>query len=254
MGKELSGCSELKQVIMPIVDVALLPEHAPKVQVESHTLIVVDVLRATTTIAAALHSGARTILPVRDVDHARHIASALQNSFLCGERDGLPPAGFKLGNSPFEYTSEVVKGQDLILTTTNGTRALTMLDRARSVLLGSIVNRRAICDHAKGADTTIICAGTHQQVSADDCYAAGLMVDRLVQLGAQPTESAQLIADATHHAIDQHGTIHGALRATVHGERLIELGMDRDIEYASRVDLLDVVPVYDVPSHRITAG
>ncbi len=239
---------------MPIVDVALLPEHAPKSQVESHTLIVVDVLRATTTIAAAFHAGARTILPVRDVDHARHIANALHNSFLCGERDGLPPAGFKLGNSPLEYTSDVVQGQDLILTTTNGTRALSMLDRARTVLIGSIVNRGAVCDYAEGTDTTIICAGTYQQVSADDCFAAGLMVDRLIQLGAQPTESAQLIADATNHAIDQHGSIHEALRATVHGKRLIELGMDRDIEYASRVDLLDVVPVYDVPSHRITAG
>jgi 2-phosphosulfolactate phosphatase len=159
-----------------------------------------------------------------------------------------------LGNSPLEYTRELIEGRDLILTTTNGTRALSMLDRARKVLIGSIVNRSAVCQHASGTNTTIICAGTHKQVSADDCYAAGLMVDWLIESGSEPTESAQLVSDATQRAISQHGSIHNALRSTTHGKRLLDLGMDQDIEYASRTDLLDVVPLYDAPSHRITAG
>ncbi len=245
---------------MHTVDVVLLPDHLSSEQTKNHTLIVVDVLRASTTIISALESGAMVVVPVLGVDEAREANKERAGSLLCGERGGEPPVGFALGNSPLEYTNEVVGGKPLILTTSNGTRALSMVKDAPKVLIGSITNREAVCQAARGTDVTIVCAGTLGSVSLDDSIAAGLMIERLIGMGDyQPTETASMVLRGTRSVIDEHGGtqsggILGALRSTAHGKRLIGLGMDRDVEYASRVNSSAMVPVYDPGNGEIRAG
>lgn len=240
---------------MARVDVVLLPEHLSERQIETDTLIVVDVLRASTTIVAALDARASSVVPMRDVDDAR--AYALQNpeAMLCGERGGLPPDGFTLGNSPLEYTSNAVGRRELVLSTTNGTRALAMVSASSTVLIGAVTNRDAVCERAvQDGDVTIVCAGTLGEVSLDDCLAAGAMVNRMVELGHKTSETALLVAQGTNSLIHDRGSIERALRSTLHGRRLINLGLDADIEYAARIDSSSVVPQYDPRSNRLIGG
>ena len=245
---------------MHTVDVVLLPDHLGSEQILNHTLIVVDVLRASTTIIAALESGAAVIVPVLGVDEAREVNQERAGSLLCGERGGEPPEGFVLGNSPLEYTKAIVGGQALVLTTTNGTRALSMVGDASKVLIGSITNREAVCQAARGSDVTIVCAGTLGSVSLDDSIAAGLMIERLIGMGEyEPTETASMVLRGTRSVIDEHGGMEsggilGALRSTAHGKRLIGLGMDADVECASRANSSAVVPVYDPETGEIRAS
>lgn len=238
---------------MACVDVVLLPEHLRGRQIISDTLIVVDVLRASTTIISALDAGASAIAPMRSVEDARAYAKENPEAVLCGERGGVPPKGFTLGNSPLEYANEVVGGRELVLTTTNGTRALSMVSESSRVLIGAITNRLAVCEEAaKGGDgVTIVCAGTDGDVSLDDCIAAGMMVQRLMDCGFQPSECAVLVAKATKKLILEGRTVESSLRSTKHGQRLVSLDMSGDIEFASRTDSSLVVPRYEPKSNRI---
>ena len=123
------------------------------------------------------------MVPVLGVDEARALSSERAGSVLCGERGGEPPEGFALGNSPLEYTEDVVAGRVLVLTTSNGTRALSMVSDAQKILMGSITNREAVCRACRGGDVTVVCAGTLGSVSLDDSIAAGLMIERLIGMG-----------------------------------------------------------------------
>ncbi len=237
---------------MPQIDVALLPEHVSPEQIRSDALIVVDVLRASTTIVAAFESGARSVRPVLSVEDARELATKLPEALLCGERHGLPPEGFDLGNSPLGYTSEVVQDRDLILTTTNGTRALSMLSEAHRVFIGSLTNRSSVCEAVESKDTTIICAGTDGQTSLDDCYVAGCLVDWMIQRGHEPTETAQQIFDASLKSLRVHGSHFGVLRTTTHGKRLCDLGFEDDIKHAAIIDSVPIVPEYNTEAQLIT--
>ncbi len=237
---------------MPHIDVALLPEHVSPERIRTDSLIMVDVLRASTTIVAAFESGARSIRPVLSVEDARELASKLPEALLCGERHGLPPEGFDLGNSPLGYTSEVVQDRDLIFTTTNGTRALSMLRGAQQVFIGSITNRSSVCEAVESMDTTIICAGTDRQVSLDDCYVAGCMVEWMIQRGHEPTETAQQVLDASRESLRVHGSHFEVLRTTTHGKRLCDLGFEDDIRQAASIDSDRLVPKYNPETQLIT--
>jgi 2-phosphosulfolactate phosphatase len=237
---------------MPHIDVALLPEHVSPERIRSDALIVVDVLRASTTIVAAFESGARSIQPVLSVEDALELATKLPDALLCGERHGLPPDGFDLGNSPLGYKSCVVQNRDLILTTTNGTRALSMLSESQRVCIGSLTNRSSVCEAVSLKDTTIICAGTNGHVSLDDCYVAGCIVEQIIQSGAKPTEAARLVLDASRESFRKNGTHDAVLKSTQHGRRLCNLGFEDDINNASTIDSIEIVPVYNPASQLIT--
>ncbi|MGJ8635595.1 MAG: 2-phosphosulfolactate phosphatase [Phycisphaerales bacterium] len=240
---------------MARVDVALLPDHVNRDRLDTHTVIVVDVLRASTTIVAAIESGAEGVVPVAEVDEAKSFALLHPDALLCGERGGVPPEGFVMGNSPLDYSSEKVGGRKVVLTTTNGTRALSMVADAKRVLVGSLTNRAAVCGIADQDDVLIVCAGTNGEVSLDDAFTAGMMVDWLIEhSGHAPTETAQILSGSASSLLATHKTIEQVLRNTDHGRRLIGLGMDRDIEHASGIDSSSVVPEHEIASNTIRAG
>jgi 2-phosphosulfolactate phosphatase len=164
------------------LDVFLLPDLAAPDELAGRTVVVVDVLRATTTIIHALAAGATEVVPCLEVDEAQRIAAQHPGAaVLGGERGGSKIPGFDLGNSPTEYTPAAVADKAVIFTTTNGTRAMDRCRRARRVLLGAFVNLSAICrELTAGRQIAIVCAGTDGRVTREDTLFAGAVVHELV--------------------------------------------------------------------------
>lgn len=221
-----------------------LPDHLEPDSLRSQIAVVIDVLRATTTIARALELGARCIVPVASVDAARLIAHNRPGSLLCGERGGIKPEGFALGNSPCEYTPQGVGARDLVLTTTNGTRALHMCSGAQETITASITTFDAVCDYLQSVDVdvTLVCSGTDRAVSYEDCVCAGLIVERLARTHT-PDDAARLMLAAAG----------GDIRSSYHACRLVDLGFGDDVEFARQRSVCPVVASFDPATGEIVS-
>ncbi|QDU27394.1 putative 2-phosphosulfolactate phosphatase [Anatilimnocola aggregata] len=243
------------------VAVHLLPDLVEPPQLAGKTAVVIDVLRATTTVVHALANGAREVLPFLNVDDARAKAKLIGAGVLLGgERGGLRIEGFQLGNSPAEYSEQVVGGKTVIFTTTNGTRAMQRCKLAKRVLLASFVNLSAVCrELADESEIDIVCAGTDGHVTREDTLLAGAIVDdlsRLTGLEFKTNDQADIAADAWRSAVgDLTGTspLGQALRASRGGRNLIDIGHENDIDLAAQIDQFDLVAELDLTSWRITA-
>ncbi|MCX6843243.1 MAG: 2-phosphosulfolactate phosphatase [candidate division WOR-3 bacterium] len=205
-------------------------------------VVVVDVFRASTTIAAALAGGARFVLPVADVEQAMRLAEpyAENEVLLGGERECRRIDGFHLGNSPREYTRETVAGKVVIFTTTNGTQALAAAEDAGAVFVGSFVNFSAVVEAVAGFDAvTILCAGNNGRLSLEDFACAGGLVGRLAKRTSQ-LDDAAMAARAAYKDLKED--LHRSLMSTEHAHRLADLGFRADLEFALKVDSIPVVP------------
>jgi 2-phosphosulfolactate phosphatase len=196
------------------------------------TAIVVDVLRATSTMAQALASGYRRILCCAEIDEARSLRESLADALGGGERNAVRIAGFDVGASPREFLE--ARAETLILSTTNGTR--TILAAAKScdeVLLGSLLNLAAVAAAAleRGGDVLVVCAGFKGTFALDDAYCAGRIVQLLDAERADSALAAELLARAFPSA-------HEALNARTYGPP----GLEEDIAFCARESVLEVVP------------
>ena len=245
------------------IGVHMLPELAP--DVAGSTVVVVDVLRSTTTIVEALAAGALGVIPVLTVEEALQLRDAHDPPLLAGgERHGKPIEGFDLGNSPEEYRPERVAGRWIVFTSTNGTRAILRCHEARRLLLAAFVNLSAVCDALTGEPRIdIICSGTRGQITREDVLAAGAIVANLLatsgggESAASLNDQARLAHDAwTHHVRTLTGDtwLHDILQRTQGGRNLLEIGYDRDLHWAAVMDRHDLVPEWDAATNRITAG
>ena len=219
-------------------------------------VVVIDVLRASTTMITALAHGAAGIVPVADVDEARRLAGELgPRMVLGGERGGLRIPGFDLGNSPREYTAERVAGQTVVITTTNGTAALYACSDAREIVVGAIVNRLAVAETVRrlaGGQGVVhlVCAGTDGVVSAEDVLAAGAILDAASADGRNDVlDEAAREALAFFRRVAASGDVAVALVAefcrSPGGANLVDLGMEADLPTAAAIDSLAVVPRFD---------
>ena len=236
------------------------------------TCVVIDVLRATTTIVTALAAGARSIWPCSSIDEARERARDVLKGFprpstsatapetvvLGGERGGLKIEGFDLGNSPAEYTAESVGGKAVVLTTTNGTKALLHAVGAKPIL-GAFVNLSAVCRELGGSvQVDLLCAGTDGKITREDVLLAGAIVARLTEEPHwQPDDQALIARDAWLHVAgrmsgnDLQARLVAALRASRGGRNLIEIGMAADIELAADIDRFTIVPRFHADKGKI---
>ncbi|MCS7303796.1 MAG: 2-phosphosulfolactate phosphatase [Thermoguttaceae bacterium] len=253
-----------------MLNVYALPSLVTDQDLADGTAVVVDVLRATTTITYALAAGAREVIACTEIEEARRIASQLPAGevLLGGEREGRPIEGFDLGNSPGEYIPERVAGRTIVFTTSHGTRALAQVRAARQILLGAFVNAQALCDRLAGVESIhIVCAGTRGQISRDDVLAAGLLVERLQRASADAyTLNAQAITArenwrysfAIPFAVDAEPIpperLAAELRQTLAGQHLIGFGYEEDIVAAAQLDRFACVPCMDPSTMRITAS
>ena len=238
------------------IDVYLLPALVEGSALAGKTVVVIDVLRATTTIVHALAAGAQQVVPCLEVEEAKRAARELGGRVvLGGERGGLPIAGFDLGNSPAEYTRDRVAGKTVVFTTTNGTRAMQRCQEATRVLIGGFVNFSALCRELVNVDQiALVCAGTDGHVTREDTLLAGAIVDDLTRSKkAQLNDQALLAADAWRAAVrgltDRPLGI--MLRDSRGGRNLIETGQENDIDLAAQIDKFDIVPKLDLTSWRI---
>ena len=210
------------------VHVAFTPAEAES----APTAIVVDVLRATSTIAQALASGYRRVLCCGEVEDARELRARLGEGVLAGERNAVAIPGFDLGNSPREFTEPL--GETLILTTTNGTRAvLAAAASAETVLVGSLLNLEAVAAAARGGeDVEVVCAGLQGRFTIDDAYCAGRIAELLGGRRSDAAEAAARIARSFA------GPLEG-LSASENPEHAL---LGEDIAWCARESVLDVVP------------
>src|ERR1700733_11848665 len=166
----------------PTLYTCLSPSLLHLYDVSSSIVVIIDVLRATSTIAAALYNGAKSIIPVASVEECIRIGKQI-DGITAGERDGQIAEGLKYGNSPFEYPREFIGGQTLVLTTTNGTRLLHMaLEKgAREIITGSFTNLSAVCDHLVESGLSVIlgCAAWKDRLNLEDSLFAGAVIDRI---------------------------------------------------------------------------
>lgn len=217
-------------------------------KLRDRTVVVVDVLRASTTVCVALKNGAREVIPVESVPAAMELTGNLSrdNVLLCGEREGTVIEGFDLGNSPREYTAEVVNGKSLIFCTTNGSVALTKTKAAGDSIVCGFVNISACVEFIshQNSDLLIICAGNNNQFSLEDAVCGGLLVQILQnEMGRKikmndGTEAALIIYKKYKNKYLD------LLKKCTHGKYLIKLGLGNDLPICADVDSINLVPVY----------
>jgi 2-phosphosulfolactate phosphatase len=209
------------------VAVAFTPEQAPPAELG----IVVDVLRATSTIAQALASGYERVLCCAEVEEARTLGTEISDSLVGGERNAVRIDGFDVGASPREFTE--ARAETLILSTTNGTSAiLETARRCDAVVLGSLLNLAAVARVAQAKDVAVVCAGFKGSFALDDAYCAGRIVQLLdAEERNDGAVAADLIARAFPSALD-------GLNARTYGPP----GLEEDIAFCARESVLDVVP------------
>jgi 2-phosphosulfolactate phosphatase len=251
----------------PTLSVYALPRYAEPDEFIGATAVVIDVLRAATTIAYALDAGAHQVIPCLEVADALALAEHFDADeiVLGGEREGVAIDGFQLGNSPEEYTPEQVGGKTVLFTTTNGTRAMAHARQAEEVFVAAFVSAAAIVEKLLDREKIcILCAGTDGNISEDDVLLSGMLVDRLQRQGGMAyQQNAQAItarefwlnAFSLPHALGaeplQPERLAHQLRKSLGARNLIDLGMDDDILAAAHIDRFDVTPRLDTKTFRI---
>ncbi|MDD4856550.1 MAG: 2-phosphosulfolactate phosphatase [Candidatus Krumholzibacteria bacterium] len=220
-------------------------EQVDRPALQDSAVVVIDVLRASTTIVAAIDSGAEKIIPIADVETASRLArpSERDAKLLAGERKGCPIPGFDLCNSPEEFTAEKVRGRTIVFTTTNGTRAIAVAAKARRTIICAMTNVRAVASALAGErEAIVLCCGTEGSVSAEDLLCGGIL---LASLGDEV--ASETLTDSARIAriiADRYGPdAETFIRSCDHGRRLIELGFEKDVAFCSRVGVSTSVPI-----------
>ncbi|MBK8773556.1 MAG: 2-phosphosulfolactate phosphatase [Chitinophagaceae bacterium] len=231
---------------MPSIITCLSPALLHLEEVNKRNVVIIDVLRATSTIATALFNGAKAIVPVDNVAECIRIGKQI-DGITAGERDGKIADGLEYGNSPFEYNPEFIKDKVLVLTTTNGTKLLHMaLDKsAREIVTGSFPNLSAVCEHMlqKKEDVILACAGWKDRVNIEDSLFAGAVINRL-------KDSFDIEGDSSHVAHNLYILAQKNLYEFMkkhnasHYHRLTNFGLEKDIRYCLSTDVANVLPVY----------
>jgi 2-phosphosulfolactate phosphatase len=215
-------------------------------QAKGAHVVVIDVLRASSTIVHACENGVERIIPVAEVEDATKLLPTLdrKKTLLCGEREGIKIEGFDLGNSPLEYASKVVKGKTLILSTSNGTVAITASAAAKEIVIGCFLNLGHVVSHvlsSRPKKVALLCAGNLGQFALEDFVCGGHLVQRLVESSrAKLTlNDGAVAARALAASMTDAGEV---VRNSSHGQLLAELGFEADLEFCSRIDKYGTVP------------
>ena len=240
------------------VSVHLSPNLFEPNEVRGGIAVVMDVLRASTTITHALAGGAQAVVPCQEVNEARQIAANHPPGevLLGGERQGELIDGFDLDNSPLNYTAESVQNKTVVFTTTNGTRALLRCRGADRVLIGAFVNVNAVIRMLADDERPVhlVCAGKDGDVSAEDALCAGAVVTGLLAANNalyRLNDPAQIAAGFFAANSKDGATFRAAVRASRNGRNLQRLGFDADIHRAATWDLFELVPEYSPQSGDI---
>lgn len=229
----------MSNLIRPQIDVCLSPNLIDLYDLKGKIVVVVDILRATSVMVTALANGAKSIIPVASLDEAKEY---LAKGYLCAaERGGAQVAGFPLGNSPFSYMDEKIKDQELVLTTTNGTLAISKSSDAEEILIGAFLNLSALASYINksGKHLLIHCAGWKGKTNMEDTLFAGALIEKLL-------DSYDLGCDTPHLALTYYQSVKNKLENTItnsaHAKRLNKMNVIKDIKFCSQIDTYKVIP------------
>jgi 2-phosphosulfolactate phosphatase len=211
---------------------------------DNFVVVLVDILRATTTICTAFENGVRSIIPVATPEEAKELKG--KGFLVASEQDGIKLDFADFGNSAFSFTREAVEGKTLVYCTTNGTRALEMAKDSEHVVIGAFINISALLNWliAKNRNVVILCSGWKKKFCLEDTLFAGALSERLLDSGKFTTN-----CDSTHASVGLWNlakpNVLQYLEKAAHRHRLKKLGLDDVIPYSFMEDQTDVVPVYD---------
>ncbi len=231
---------------MPSIITCFSPALLHLEEVNKRTVVIIDVLRATSTIATALFNGAKAIIPVDNVADCIRIGKQI-DGITAGERDGKIAEGLEHGNSPFEYSPGFINEKVLVLTTTNGTKLLHMaLDKAaKDIVTGSFPNLTAVCDYLQQKNENVIlaCAGWKDRVNIEDSLFAGAVLNRLKNSFDPEGDSSKI---AHNLYVNAQKNLYGFMKKNnaSHYHRLTNFGLEKDIRYCLTEDVANVLPVY----------
>ena len=230
----------------PSLHTSLSPALVHLYDISNSIIVIIDVLRATSTIATALYNGARFVIPVDSVSRCIELGKQI-DGITAGERDGKVAEGLEYGNSPFEYPRNFIEGKTLVLTTTNGTRLLHMaLEKgAKEIITGSFSNLSAVCDHLVELKRNVIlgCAAWKDRVKMEDALFAGAVISKV-------RKHFEINCDSSHIAEAMYEKGKRDLFAFLknnnasHYHRLMNFGLEKDIRYCLTPDEANVLPIY----------
>ncbi|MDE1193455.1 MAG: 2-phosphosulfolactate phosphatase [Arachidicoccus sp.] len=229
----------------PQLHTILTPKLLDLYDAENSIVVIIDVFRATSTIATALYNGAKEIYPVADVQECILLGKNL-NAITAGERDGKVIEGLQFGNSPTEYSQDVIENKILVITTTNGTKMLQMaLDQnADSIITGSFPNLGAVCEYLISQNKNVLlgCSGWKDRFNLEDVLFAGAVVSKVSEHFTIHCDSSLMAKELYElHQKD----IKQFIRKTTHWHRLEAYGLEKDLEYCVTENAANVLPLYN---------
>jgi 2-phosphosulfolactate phosphatase len=231
----------------PSLYTSLSPALVHLYDISNSIIVIIDVLRATSTIATALYNGARSVIPVDSVSRCIELGKLI-DGITAGERDGKIAEGLEYGNSPFEYPRDFIEGKTLVLTTTNGTRLLHMaLEKgAKEIITGSFPNLSAVCDHLIEMNRNVIlgCAAWKDRVNMEDTLFAGAVISKVrkhFDINCDSSHMAEAMFEKGNKDLFSFLKINNAS----HYHRLMNFGLEKDIRYCLTPDGANVLPIYN---------
>lgn len=230
------------------IDIIISVDDIKKEKIQGKTVVVIDMLRATSVIVTALANGCSDVIPVTDIEEARNLANSDRETYILGgERNSVKIEGFDFSNSPLDYTKDIVKDKTLIMTTTNGTNAIHGALGAKNILIGALINAKAVARRSieLNNDLVIINAGTHGEFSMDDFICSGYIIDCILN---DTTAKLSDIATTAHYVYTQNTNIISFLSKANHYNFLLNLELKKDIEYCCKKDIIPMVPQCEITS------
>lgn len=226
------------------IDVIISADYIDSEKLKGKVAVVIDMLRATSVITTAIYNGAKKVIPVVGVEEAFEKAKELralgEEVLLGGERKALKIEGFNFSNSPLEYKKELVNGKVVIMSTTNGTRALNLCSKADKVIVASVLNGKAIAKYLENEDKEIVFvnSGTNGEFSSDDFICAGYIISEICKdIKANLTD----IANTAKYVYESSNGIEDFIKDAKHYKILKNLGLEEDLEYCSKENLINLV-------------
>ena len=220
---------------LPKLETCFSPSLLHLYDIKDSIVVIIDVFRATSTIAAVLHNGATEIIPVDSVAKCIELGAQIPNSLTAGERDGKVAEGLQHGNSPLEYPRDFIENKTLVLTTTNGTRLLHMCSNANEIITGSFLNLGAVCDYlvAQKKNVLLACASWKDRYNLEDSLFAGAVYEAIGEHFEMNCDSTRA---ATHLYKVAKNDLYGFIQDSSHFLRLSKFGLQYDMEYCCKIN------------------
>ena len=222
------------------IRVSLSPALLKKEHIENSIVVIIDILRATTSMCVALDFGAEAIIPVETIEECRKYKQ--QGYLVAAERNAIPVEGFDFGNSPFSFMLPTIKGKTIVMSTTNGTRALHAAKNAKEIVIGAFANQSILQDYLrdKNEDIVLLCSGWKYEINIEDTIFAGAMINELLGIFDLGNDAAFM---AMHLYKEADRRKRFFMQSSTHFQRLIEMDLQADVKYSLRRDSHSVVPI-----------